>query len=134
MIVVILGGNEQKRSKVISQFLQGERSLVQHLSVEPLSLFKGSALLRLKAMFDNNNPTLTNTITVVSGITKQNELNYLRKKKALVCHCYGHLSNLYDQLVIERNDLFVMPEPLPKTAPVHVLCPSEVLSESFCRG
>lgn len=133
MIVAILGGSEPLRSDIISQLMQSKITLIRHFSIEGLIKCKGVGLERLAVEFEQPS-TLTNSVTIVSGISNNEELLYLRSKKALICHCYGELTALYDQLECLSTDKFILPEPLLLTAPDHIYSPDEVLSECYIRG
>ena len=130
MIIVILGGSEAISSDIVSQLMQSEITLIRHLSIAGLVQCQDVGLSRLKSEFDYPQK-LTNLVTIVTGITTQKELDYLRSKIALICHCYGELAPIYDHLKCEKTDKYVLPHPLLFTAPDHIYSPDEVLSLSL---
>ena len=77
MIIVVLGGSDNLREDVISQLMQSKITLIRHLSVAGLVSCKDTGLARLKAEFEQP-PKFTNQVTIISGITTNNELDYLR--------------------------------------------------------
>ena len=129
-IIVVLGGSTDRRATFIKQLIQGQTGLIQHIDIQSLSGVGGAGVRSLQVYFEK--PIHHEVITVVSGITNVAELDYLREKKALVCHCYGALSSLYDGAVrIEKEDHQVLPEPLYCCVADHVLTPPEILSEVY---
>jgi hypothetical protein len=130
MIVVILGGSESLRSDVIRQLMQSDITLIKHLNIEGLVQFKNRTISRLMAEFEQSYK-LTNIVTIVSGVTTNDELVYLRGKGAIVCHCYGQLTGIYEHISCTVGDKFILPHPLQFTAPDHIYSPDEVLSECY---
>lgn len=133
MIIVIVGGSETLRSEVISQLMQSDITLIRHLSIEGLVKCQDVGLARLKTEFEQPQK-INNLVTIVSGISTEKELRYLREKNAFVCHCYGELTPVYDHVTCIHGEKFVLPEPLQLTAPDHIYTPCEVLSECYIRG
>lgn len=133
MIIVILGGSDSLSDEVISQLMQSKITRIRHLSIAGLVKCDALGLSRLKTEFDQPSK-LTNLVTIVSGITTNNELNYLRSKDAMICHCYGELTDIYDYIECVSSDKYVLPEPLLLTAPDHIYSPSEVLSDCYIKG
>jgi hypothetical protein len=133
MIIVIIGGSAAHRSEIVRQLMSAEGGLVCHLSIEGVAGKKDAGLFRLRNEFESarNNYRV---ITVISGVVTVAELNYLRTKKAFVCHVYGVLAKLHADIKIRARDVFVMPDPPIKNAPPHLYTPSEVLSECRIRG
>jgi len=133
MIVVVLGGSEILRDDVISQLMQSKISLIRHFNITGLVNCKDVGLSRLKTEFERPKK-VTNLVTIVSGISTNDELVYLRSKDAIICHCYGELTDLYNQVACEKGDKYILPDPLKFTAPEHVYSPDEVLSECYIKG
>lgn len=133
MIIVVLGGSENLRDDVISQLMQSKLTRIRHLSIAGVVNCKNTRLSRLKVEFDQPSK-LTNVITIVSGISTNDELEYLRSKNAMICHCYGQLTDIYDHVACVRGDKYILPEPLQFTAPDHIYSPAEILSECYIKG
>ncbi len=133
MIIVIMGGDESLSTEIISQLMQSDIVLIRHLSIKGVASCRTAGLSRLKAEFDQPSK-ITNVITIVDGVTTAQELDYLRNKSALICHCYGQLSTVYDQVSISSVDKLVLPAPLPLRTPDHIYTPDEVLSECYIKG
>ncbi len=133
MIIVVLGASERRRDAVIEQLMKAERIMTRHLNITPLISTVDKGYRRLCHEF--NTKPLGLTITIVSGITTKEQVDYLRKKKAVICHCYGQVSSpIYKTIKILSGDFHVLPVPLPRHVPDHIHTPLEVISECFFKG
>jgi len=129
MIIVILGGSTSLRDDVVKEFFSHKGSSVQHLNITHCA---DQAFARLVAECSTRKHK--SFITVVTGVSQLKELAFLRQQGAVICHCYGQLSNEYSHIKIEIGDYHILPDILTHTAPEHVYTPLEILSECYFRG
>ncbi len=128
MIIVILGGTDSLREDVVKELTQPHPSKVQHLNVSHCH----DVYARLVAEFTPRKHK--KFITVITGIKQPKELAFLRKQQAIICHCYGQLTQEYNQISIKMGEYHVLPNVLVDMAPEHVLTPLELLSECSLKG
>ena len=69
-------------------------------------------------------------VTLVVGVNTPQEVAELRSMGAFICHCYGPLAGIYDDINIEPHDLVVS---LHSNRPSHVLDAIEAYSECYVR-